>query len=288
MEENYLRDKSFGFEIAHVLRELGFRKESKFYYVKAGKIVGSFLMRQNNFWNFKHYDFNKSDRFVPSMGEPWIQNNHYNFPIFDNFGFSGYICTCPTYKQVFDFCDSIGITLSNKKCSSIILCDLILFYRKKVHQDRAFEKYWKIIMSTMNGYDHDTILSQNNGVEYKKHDKWVKEHLQEIRSKTAMSPRGEWFWYASVFDGHIYAIGEEQGNYAGGDLCSVRGGENRLKAFIEERMANASPDSYEGSLYEKIKDMPVATFEMYQEMERTLLELAKEDAIHGKFPSNFP
>lgn len=145
MEENYLREKSFGFEIAHVLRELGFRKESKFYYVKAGNIVGSFPMRYNNFWNFNHYDFNKFNRFVPSMGEPWFQNNHKNYPVFDKFGFEGYLCTCPTYKQVFDFCDRKKIPLLSKEEPKLILESLIKFYREKTHHICAFYKYERAI-----------------------------------------------------------------------------------------------------------------------------------------------
>ena len=270
MEENYLRDKSFGFEIAHVLRELGFRKESKFYYVKAGNIVGSFPMRQNNFWNFKHYDFNQDNRFVPSMGEPWFQNNHKNYPIYDKFGFEGYICTCPTYKQVFDFCDRLQILLLSKEEPRLILESLIKFYREKVHQMCAFYKYERAINKI------DDSKKEIARIQIEKSN-WIKEHLSEIRSITANSPRGDWFWYASVYDGYVYAIGEEEGNYAGGDLCSAKGGENRLKAFIEENLAKKSPDSYEGSLYEKIKDMPIATFEKYQEMENKLKEFDERE-----------
>jgi len=272
MEENYLRDKSFGFEIAHVLRELGFRKESKFYYVKAGKLVGSFPMRQNNFWNFKHYDFNSEYRFVPSMGNPWLFNNHQNYPVFEKYNREGYLCTCPTFGQVNDFCKRWNIPLTDKENTKTILYDLIKFYRKKIHQETAFKKYETRVLGTDRESERKKQLQKSYWDILEQQDKWRREHLTEVRSITAESPRGAWFWYASLYDGHIYAIGEEQGNYAGGDLCSVNGGENRLKSFIEERLARAEPNSYKGSLYEKIKDLPIATFEMYQEMEKKLLE----------------
>ena len=70
-------------------------------------------------------------------------------------------------------------------------------------------------------YDMDTPLGMNNGFYDEEYENWRKEHLQEITSNSAMSPRGAWFHYADLYDGYIYAIGEEQGNYAGGDIISV-------------------------------------------------------------------
>lgn len=91
-----------------------------------------------------------------------------------------------------------------------------------------------------------------------------------------MSPRGNWFWYASLYDGHIYTIGDEQGNYAGGDLCSVRDGEDKMREFIKNRLSTQSKDTYEGSLYEKIKDLPIASVEMYREMKKKIAEFEEK------------
>ena len=83
-----------------------------------------------------------------------------------------------------------------------------------------------------------------------------------------MSPRGEWYSYAKVYDGHIYAIGEEQGNYAGGDLVSVEhDGTEYVKEYIAVRC--------KGGLYEKIKDLPVATPQMVKEMKEKLKSFDK-------------
>lgn len=125
-------------------------------------------------------------------------------------------------------------------------------------------------------YDCDTALGCDNGHYFEPYEQWKNEHLKEIRSKTSMSPRGSWFWYASLYDGHIYAIGDEQGNYCGGDLCSVRDGEDKLREFIKDRLSTKNKDTYEGSLYEKIKDFPIASVEMYREMRKKIEEFEEQ------------
>ncbi len=117
-------------------------------------------------------------------------------------------------------------------------------------------------------YDPDVPLGRHHGVYNKSRLEWCLKHISEITSHQAMSPRGWWFHYASLYDGHIYAIGEEQGNYAGGDIISVETrGEDAMRDYIDNYLANSN-DEYDKSLYEKIKDLPVATKEMVDEMNR--------------------
>ena len=117
-------------------------------------------------------------------------------------------------------------------------------------------------------YDPDVPLGRHSGVYNKSRLEWCLKHISEITSHQAMSPRGWWFHYASLYDGHIYAIGEEQGNYAGGDIISVETrGEDAMRDYIDNYLANSN-DEYDKSLYEKIKDLPVATKEMVDEMNR--------------------
>lgn len=118
-------------------------------------------------------------------------------------------------------------------------------------------------------YDMDTPLGMNNGFYDEEYENWRKEHLQEITSNSAMSPRGAWFHYADLYDGYIYAIGEEQGNYAGGDISVEMNGEQAVRGYIDNKMSQ-SKDEYDISLYAKIKDYPVATIEMVRDMKATI------------------
>lgn len=115
-------------------------------------------------------------------------------------------------------------------------------------------------------YEKDTPIGGSNGLYNKAKFAWCLKHISEVTSHKAMSPRGWWFHYAALYDGHIYAIGEEQGNYAGGDIISVETkGEDAVRDYIDNYLANSN-DEYDKSLYEKIKDLPVATKEMVDEM----------------------
>ena len=117
-------------------------------------------------------------------------------------------------------------------------------------------------------YDCDTPLGMSNGVYNKEREEWLKEHCAKITSRKAMSPRGDWFAYASIYNGYIYAIGDEQGNYAGGDLVSVEySGKKAVEEYIKEMPRH---NGYEQDLYEKIKNMPIATKEMVDEMNKKL------------------
>ncbi len=124
-------------------------------------------------------------------------------------------------------------------------------------------------------YDPDMPLGGDNGLYSKEKFAWCLKHISEVTSHKAMSPRGLWFHYAALYDGHIYAIGEEQGNYAGGDIISVETkGEDAVRDYIDNYLANSN-DEYDKSLYEKIKDLPVATKEMVDEMNRKFKSFEK-------------
>lgn len=95
---------------------------------------------------------------------------------------------------------------------------------------------------------------------------WHKKHLTTIKSKAFDSPRGEWYCYASLYDGYIYAVGDEQGNYAGGDLASIQGsGVAGIKGVIE-RWGQHKVGSMERDLYDKIKDTPIISVALYNRM----------------------
>lgn len=137
----YFTDISFA--ISHVLRELGFHKESSFYCVKPkGQEPVAFQMNYDNCWKIKHHDWNKDAIFKPSYGEPWSFYDSIHYPYYQKFDEEGYICTLPSNDQINSFCERNGFPL---ECSltdnNAILLHLIKVYRKKAKQPRAFEKY---------------------------------------------------------------------------------------------------------------------------------------------------
>ena len=96
----------------------------------------------------------------------------------------------------------------------------------------------------------------------------------QITSLTAGKVYGN--TYVTVNDGYVVrnvfgggnraSVGK--GNYAGGDIISVETrGEDAMRDYIDNYLANSN-DEYDKSLYEKIKDLPVATKEMVDEMNR--------------------
>lgn len=126
------------FAICHVLRELGFHKESSTYFVKSkGKRLKVFKMNENNIWSFKHRDFNGYSRFVPSMG-------NIGESIFQEYDYEGYICTCPSMYQLKDFCMRKAIPIRDFLSPKSVLEDLIYEYRIKSKQYNAFRKYLEL------------------------------------------------------------------------------------------------------------------------------------------------
>lgn len=115
-------------------------------------------------------------------------------------------------------------------------------------------------------YDMDTPLSMPNCDPDYSQEKINKTKFildlhgyKRIMSDTKMSPRGEWYMYATIWDGQIIEIGEEQGNYAGGvvaDANDYEGLVERIECCKTEYMNGEH--SYGASLYEKIKDYPIA------------------------------
>lgn len=58
--------------------------------------------------------------------------------------------------------------------------------------------------------------------------------FDEIRETTrSWGPRGEYYHYIYLLEGKIVAIGREEGNYAGGIYCSLRGSD---KATLKKRV----------------------------------------------------
>lgn len=134
------------FAISHVLREFGFRKESHCYFVKP-KGEKATLLRMNfaNFWHLQHYDWNGVNSYVPKMGNTWDAFGKEGVPVFAKFEKSGYICSVPNDEQILSFAKRHRFEIRNIKNLSDILFDLIMAFRDKSKDYKAFEKYMKLI-----------------------------------------------------------------------------------------------------------------------------------------------
>lgn len=126
-----MSEKEVAFAICHVLREMGYRKESNQYYVK---IKGQPLVLRNmnlhNWWGCKHHDWNQMGyKLYKILEESWLKDKQ------------GYICSVPDFEQIQELAKTKNIELTNIKERRIILRDLIVYYRKTRNDSRAFEKY---------------------------------------------------------------------------------------------------------------------------------------------------
>jgi len=103
--------------------------------------------------------------------------------------------------------------------------------------------------------------------ERKKNEEWKKEHIKMVKSDVANSPRGDFYFYAMLYDGKVYEIGDEQGNYSGGTLASVEGdGYEQFKEYVK-RLADWE-NGYCPNLYEKIKNCPIMTDEEWEDFSK--------------------
>lgn len=97
--------------------------------------------------------------------------------------------------------------------------------------------------------------------------KWRNEHFTQIKSAVCLGPRGEYYTYADLFDGKIFAIGREEGNYAGGRICSIYNNGRDMLVSVIERFSK-SDDVMESSLYDLIKDIDVISNNEFESVMR--------------------
>ena len=97
--------------------------------------------------------------------------------------------------------------------------------------------------------------------------KWRNEHFTQIKSTVCFGPRGEYYTYADLFDGKVFAIGREEGNYAGGRICSIYNNGREMLVSVIERFSK-SDDVMESSLYDQIKDIEVISNNEFESVMR--------------------
>ena len=125
------------FLTSRLLKQLGFRKESVYYYVKPKQSQPRlFCIRPNNFLQCKHCDWNRYPKYLKSFGKPWKHYGLTNYPLFKQFDEDGEICTCPNKLQVLDFMAAKDIPLYPNG----IFFSLLRFYRESRKQPNAFKK----------------------------------------------------------------------------------------------------------------------------------------------------
>lgn len=130
------------YAIAHLLRELGFRKESAWYIVKAkGMKPVKFKLNRNNYWRIEHHDFNGDGRFYPSMGQQWERFGRMETPFYQPFDHEGNLYTVPSLDQIHDFCCKRGFACFGIWQPQEIILHLVFMYRKVNNDPTAFRKY---------------------------------------------------------------------------------------------------------------------------------------------------
>ena len=136
--------KEMIFAISHILREFGFHKESTHYFVKPkGEKATLLRMNLSNHWNKKHYDWNGCDRYNPDMGLATDFYGSICIPLCSEFEKPGYICSVPNDEQIQSFAERQGFVIGVGNLSEILI-DLIVAYREKKNESKAFEKYMKL------------------------------------------------------------------------------------------------------------------------------------------------
>lgn len=130
--------------------------------------------------------------------------------------------------------------------------------------------------STLQEFLLSAIFREANNPKKDEYEAWYKEHFSTVKSFKADSPRGDWYEYASLYDGKIFAFGAEQGNYAGGHTVSMSYGGHEGLLRKKESCSKEELGSFARDLYEKIKDCPVMTDEEYKAMRSERMRWPRE------------
>lgn len=121
-------DEYIDFAICHLLRELGFRKRTWDYFVKAKG-------EKPKLFKNSRKDYNGYYRYTPNLGKSSFQE-------YDK---AGYLCAAPTHQQISAFCRANGIHLYEELYESFdkqdLLRKLIKEYRKRTGFSDAFRRY---------------------------------------------------------------------------------------------------------------------------------------------------
>ena len=136
------------FAVAHLLRELGFRKQTKQYFVKAkGEKPKLFDSRHGG--GYHYTDYNAYGKYLPHMGKARVFNGISLTPDFQEYDKAGYVCAAPSVSQISDFCEKMGIVIKTKIDGNLAVCydkqkvlkELIKEYRCRTGFADAFRRY---------------------------------------------------------------------------------------------------------------------------------------------------
>lgn len=138
------------FAIAHLLRELGFRKQTRQYFVKAkGEKPKLFDSRHGG--GYHYTDYNAYNKYLPHMGKARMFNDISLTPAFQEYDKAGYVCAAPSVSQISDFCEKMGMGIVIETridgCRAAcydkqkVLKELIKEYRRRTGFTDAFRRY---------------------------------------------------------------------------------------------------------------------------------------------------
>lgn len=123
-----------------------------------------------------------------------------------------------------------------------------------------------LVGHSLNDYLAEAVYRELTATERKEFEEWVEAHFSRITSPIEHGPRGEYYDYVECFDGKIYAVGEEEGNYAGGHVASMSYGGRLAIARHCTYFKKESSLPRQKDLYEKIKDIPIITEDEYHQL----------------------
>ena len=138
------------FAVAHLLRELGFRKQTRQYFVKA-KGEKPKLFDSRRCGGYHYTDYNAYKKYLPHMGKARVFDGMSLTPDFQEYDKAGYVCAAPSVSQISDFCEKMGmgIVIETKidGCRAVcydkqkVLKELIREYRRRTGFTDAFRRY---------------------------------------------------------------------------------------------------------------------------------------------------
>lgn len=117
---------------------------------------------------------------------------------------------------------------------------------------------------TLDEYLTEAVYNELNQKYIDEFFEWRKKHFKVIKSKIHHGDRGEYYYYVKLFDNLIFAIGDEQGNYSGGDTANAGDSIEDLQNQIN-KLGN-STDEQKIDLFNKIRAYKVINDEQYRVM----------------------
>lgn len=193
------------------------------------------------------YDLNRVLRSLPDLNKQKKVEKKLVIIMNAKEGDTNHICNevdCPFYHEKEDgsmgtFCETFWSTPPVGKSSLASLCN--------------YYDVQNVIIAEVDGNATiDEIIEGSEKICLSKVEEIPQPKTFRIESFHTTSPRGDWYWYATIENNEIVAIGHEEGNYSGGEHANTDDIKH-LHEFVKW-MGGANAPLAARNLYNKIKD----------------------------------